>query len=132
MKTIDTLQDMAASLPPCLCASIAAIVAELADYFDGATIETVSFSQLWDSPISLVETVQDLATISSADPRHASLLAGASAAFDIAHWSEDGAFAVLGTIDTPLGGPQYIIPRAIADQAPHVAESIRLASRSQT
>lgn len=127
MKTFDTLETMAAVLPPSVCGSIAAILHGLTDYFDGATIETVSFTRLWDYPIFLVETVGDLSAIYPACSQ-ASLLMAPSGAFDIARWAEDEAYAVLGTVETALGGPQYVIPKAIADQCPNVAESIRLAT----
>lgn len=129
MQTIDTLKTMVALLPQTVCDSMAAILRELTEYFDGATIETVSFTRLWDYPIFLVETVRDLSAICAADSQ-ASLLVAPSGAFDIARWTEDGAYAVLGTIETALGGPQYVIPKAIADQCANVAESIRLAAAS--
>lgn len=130
MKTIDTLQSMATYLPPDLCQDTAAILSTLTGYFDGKTIDTVSFTQLWDYPIYLVETLEDLAIIAIDGPAEGpapSLLAAPCGAFDIARWTKDEAYAVLGTIMTDLGGPQYVIPKAIADLCPNVAESIRMA-----
>ncbi|MED5546002.1 MAG: hypothetical protein VYD90_12185 [Pseudomonadota bacterium] len=129
MKTIDTLAAMAANLPASACKPMRTILADLSDHWDRADIEQVSFAHLFDSPVFLIEAIEELAHVRSFDEiggERVSVLASASAAFDIAHWTEDGAFAVLGTIETANGGPQFYIPKAIADQAPEVDESVRL------
>lgn len=133
MKTIDTLKAMADLLPSDLCRPTATIVSELSEFYDGATANTVSFTALWGAPIYLVETVEDLALVLSCDEGpygRLSILAAASGAFDLASWSDNHAYAILGTIESNDGGPQYIIPKAIADQCANVAESIRLAAGS--
>lgn len=129
MKTLDTLAAMAANLPVSAYAPMRVILAGLSDFWDHGDIEQVSFSHLFDSPVFLIEAVEELAHVRSFDEiggERISVLALASAAFDVAHWTEDGAFAVLGTIETANGGPQFYIPKAIADLTPKVGESIRL------
>lgn len=129
MKTLDTLTAMATHLPASVCAPMRAILADLSDYWNHTDIEQVSFSHLFDSPVFLIEAVEELAHVLSLDEASGNrvpVLVLTSAAFDSAHWTEGGSFAVLGTIETSNGGPQYFIPKAIADLVPNVGESIRL------
>lgn len=131
MKTFDTLATMAAHLPAEACAQMRAILAEFPDHWDHTDIEQVSFTQLIDSPVFLVETVDDLAQVRSLDEdedRRLSLIQAASGWFDIAEWRCGGTYAVFCAIDSTNGGAKFYVPRTIADQVPNVAESIRLKS----
>lgn len=129
MKTIDNLNEMAAALPIDIYRSIRTIIDTLEDYWDNESASEISFSSVFDSSMFVVEEIEDLAlifTFEEGPNGRLSVQDTPSKWFDTAYWTEDGAFAVLGTIETSVGGPQYFIPRAIADQVPNVAESIRL------
>lgn len=129
MKSFDTLAAMATHFPEAACAPMRAILSEFPEWWDNTDIEQVSFSQVLDSPIFLIEAVEELAHVkpyedSAAEPM--SVLTAPSAAFDFAYWTEDGAFAVMGVVETTNGGPQFYIPAHIATQAPYVAVSIQM------
>ncbi|WP_324698534.1 hypothetical protein [Novosphingobium sp. RL4] len=129
MKSFDTLATMAAYLPAEACAQMRAIIAEFPDHWDHPDIEQVSFTLLIDSPVFLVETVEDLVQVRSLDEdedQRLSLLQAASGWFDVAEWRCDKAYAVFCAIDSTNGGAKFYVPRSIADRVPHVAESIRL------
>lgn len=131
MKSFDTLAAMGTHLPPEACAQLRAILAEFPDHWDHPEIEHVSFTQLIDSPVFLAEAVDDLALVRSLDEdegKRLSILQAASGWYDIAEWRCGGAFAVFCSIDSTNGGAKFYVPRAIADEVPHVAESIRLKS----
>ncbi|MFC3214131.1 hypothetical protein [Novosphingobium panipatense] len=129
MKSFDTLTTMADHLPAEACAQMRAILEEFPDHWDHPNIEQVSFTQLIDSPVFLVETLDDLAQVRSLDEnedQRLSLLQAASGWFDIAEWRCGGAYAVFCAIDSTNGGAKFYVPRTIADQVPNVAGSIRL------
>ncbi|MFD1959124.1 hypothetical protein ACFSHP_08625 [Novosphingobium panipatense] len=89
MKSFDTLTTMADHLPAEACAQMRAILEEFPDHWDHPNIEQVSFTQLIDSPVFLVETLDDLAQVRSLDEnedQRLSLLQAASGWFDIAEW----------------------------------------------
>lgn len=129
MKSFDTLATMADYLPAEACAQMRAILEEFPDHWDHPDIEQVSFTELIDSPIFLVETVEDLTQVRSLDEdedRRLSIVQAASGWFDIAEWRCGESYAVFCAIDSNNGGAKFYVPRAIADRVPHVAESIRL------
>ncbi|EJU14236.1 hypothetical protein LH128_04796 [Sphingomonas sp. LH128] len=131
MKSFDTLTAMASHLPAEACAQMRTILADFPDHWDHPDIEHVSFTQLIDSPVFLVEAADDLAQVRSLDEdegQRLSLLQAASGWFDIAEWRCGGAFAVFCAIDSANGGAKFYVPRQIADAVPNVAESIRLKS----
>lgn len=131
MKSFDTLATMADYLPAEACAQMRAILAEFPEHWDHPDIEQVSFTLLIDSPVFLVETVDDLAQVRSLEEdegQRVSLIQAASGWFDIAEWRCGGTYAVFCAIDSTNGGAKFYVPRAIADEAPHVAQSIRLKS----
>ena len=124
---MDNLREMALCLPPAIVSSMAAVIAEVADYLDGMEPDEASFSDLLNSPAYLIEGVEDLAHVRSFDERggtRTSLLDGPSEWFDIAEWMDDGNFARFVSIDTSEGGAQFFIPRAIADEVHSVSVSI--------
>lgn len=127
MIAMDSLEEMAALLPAGVCAWMGDVLAELASHLDGPR-EQASFTDLFGSPAFLVEAVEDLGFVRSFEEGASgrlSVLEAPSEWFDIARWAEDGAFAVLGTIETSDGGPVYYIPASVTDLVPNVAESIR-------
>ena len=124
---MDNLREMALCLPPAIVTSMAAVIADLADYLDGVEPGEVSFADLLDSPAYLVEAVEDLAHVCSFEERggaRLSLLDGPSDWFDIAEWLDNGNFARFVSIDSSRGGAQFFIPRAIADKVASVSKSI--------
>ena len=127
MRRMDNLREMALCLPPAIVTSMAAVIADLADYLDGVEPGEASFADLLDSPAYLVEAVEDLAHVRSFEERggaRLSLLDGPSGWFDIAEWLDNGNFARFVSIDSSEGGAQFFIPRAIADKVASVSESI--------
>lgn len=129
MKSFDTLAAMANQFPEAACAPMRAILANFPEWWDHTDIEQVSFSQVLDSPIFLIEAVEELARVQPYEERDGeplSVLTAASAAFDFAYWTEGGDFAVMGVVETTNGGPQFYIPAHIAAQAPYVAVSIQM------
>ena len=127
MRRMDNLREMALCLPPAIVTSMAAVIADLADYLDGVEPGEASFADLLDSPAYLVEAVEDLAHVRSFEERggaRLSLLDGPSDWFDIAEWLDNGNFARFVSIDSSRGGAQFFIPRAIADKVASVSKSI--------
>lgn len=114
------------------CAPMVAVIERVADYIDGP-IEQASIAELLGGPVYLIEHVAELAEIRSVEEREGvrvSLADDASGWFDIAEWIDGGHFARFATIETADGGPQFIVPRHIADRAASVAQSIdRFAAR---
>lgn len=126
MRTFDNLAAMRACLSEGACAPTAEVMEDMCDYIDGP-IEHASFTALFGAPVYLVERVDDLRKVLSFDEasgRRVSLADAASAAFDLAEWIDDGQFARFVTIESAEGGPQYLVPRHVADQADTVGESI--------
>jgi hypothetical protein len=126
MKVMDSLAEMRTHLPEGACRCMMEVVEGLFDYIEGP-IEHASFTELLGGPAYLIERVEELAAVRSTDEfdgRRLSLAESASAAFDIAGWVGDGAFARFCVIEGSDGGPQYFIPRPIADEATTVADSI--------
>lgn len=129
MKSFDTLAAMATHFPEAACTPMRAILTEFPEWWDHTDIEQVSFSQVLDSPIFLIEAVEELAHVrpyEDSDGEPLSMLTAPSAAFDFAHWTDGGDFAVMGVVETTNGGPQFYIPAHIAAQAPNVAVSIQM------
>ncbi|WP_203310067.1 hypothetical protein [Sphingomonas beigongshangi] len=126
MKTFDSLAEMRAFLPEGACAPTAAVLTSMRDYIEGP-LEEASFTALFGATAYLVEQVEDLSAVLSfdeVDGRRVSLFDAASCAFDVAEWIDDGRFARFVTIESAEGGPQYLIPREVADQFKSVRESI--------
>lgn len=126
MKTFDNLAAMRACLPEGACAPTAAALASMQYYIDGPP-EKASFTALFGAPAYLVEQVEDLGAVLSfdeVDGRRLSLIDAVSGAFDVAEWIDEGRFARFVTIETAEGGPQYLVPRAVADQSKIVSGSI--------
>ncbi len=126
MKTFDNLAAMRACLPEGACAPTAAVLASMQDYIDGP-LEEASFTALFGAPAYLVEQVEDLGAVLSfdeVDGRRVSLIDGASGAFDVAEWIDEGRFARFVIIETAEGGPQYLIPRRVTDGSDSVAASV--------
>lgn len=132
MKEFDNLATMRACLPDEACAPTAAVLAGMQDYIDGS-IEEASLTALFGAPVYLVEQVDDLRAVCSFEVvrgRRVSLLDGASDAFDVAEWIAGGLFARFVTIESAEGGPQYLVPREIADQVAFVGDAIQRTSRN--
>lgn len=130
MKEFDNLATMRACLPDDACAPTAAVLADMQDFIDGL-VDEASFTALFGAPLYLVEQVGDLEAVCSFDVvrgQRVSLLDGASDAFDVAEWIAGGLFARFVTIESTEGGPQYLVPRKIADQVPFVGAAIKLLS----
>jgi len=126
MKTFDNLAAMRACLPEGACASTAAALATMQDHIEGP-LEEASFTALFGAPAYLVEQVEDLGAVWSFDEvagRRMSLIDAASGAFDVAEWIDEGQFARFITIESAEGGPQYLVPRNVADQSKFVCRSI--------
>ncbi len=126
MKTFDNLAAMRACLPEGACAPTAAVLASMQDYIDGP-LEEASFTAVFSAPAYLVEQVEDLGAVLSFDEvngRRVSLIDAASGAFDVAEWIDEGRFARFVTIESAEGGPQYVVPRDVADQSVFVSRSI--------
>ncbi len=126
MKIIDNLAAMRACLPEGACAPTAQVLADMNDYIDGS-IEQASFTELFGAPTYLIEQVEDLSAVLSfveAEGRRVSLADAASCAFDVAEWIDEGRFARFVTIETADGGPQYLVPRHVAEQVSFVRQSI--------
>jgi hypothetical protein len=133
MKVFDNLAAMRACLPKGACVPIAQVLTDMEDYIDGP-IEQASFTHLFGAPAYLVEQVEDLGAILSFDRvegRRVSLAAAASCAFDVAEWIDDGRFARFVTIETADGGPQYLVPRHVADSVSFVSMSVELSNAPQ-
>ena len=129
MRTLDNLAAMRACLPPNACAPTERVMVDMRDFIDGP-VEQASFTALFGAPAYLIERVEDLRGVRSSDGGQGgrvSLADGPSEWFDIAEWIDGGRFARFITIETAEGGPQYIVPRAIADQQGSVALSIAAA-----
>ena len=127
MKVFDNLAAMRSCLPESACEPTARVLFDMEEYIDGP-IEHVSFTGLIGAPAYLIEQVQDLSAILSFDEengRRISLAEAASSRFDVAEWISDGQFARFVTVETAEGGPQYLVPRHIADEVRFVGESIK-------
>lgn len=126
MKTFDNLAAMRACLPEAACAPTAAILASMKDYIEGP-LEEASFTALFGAQAYLVERVEDLGAVLSfdeVDGHRVSLIDAASGAFDVAEWIDDGRFARFVTIESAEGGPQYLVPRNVADRSNFVGGSV--------
>ena len=73
----------------------------------------------------LVETVDDFATVHSAEGPHGclSLVDTASEWFDVAHRAE-GTFAKFAAVESADGGPPWFIPWEIAELVPNDGANI--------
>lgn len=126
MKTFDSLAEMRACLPDGACAPTAAALVSMQDYIEGP-LEEASFTALFGAPAYLVEQVEDLGAVLSfdeVDGRRVSLSDASSGAFDVAEWVDDGRFARFVTVESADGGPQYLVPRHVADRSQFVGASI--------
>lgn len=126
MRTFDSLAAMKACLPDGACEPTAQVLASVRDYIMGS-IEDASLTALFGWPVYLVERAEDLCAILSFDVvngQRVSLADAASASFDVAEWVDNGRFARFVTIEAADGGPQYLVPHAIAAQVSSVRESI--------
>jgi hypothetical protein len=126
MKVFDNLAAMRACLPEGACVPTAQVLSDMEDYIDGP-VEQVSFTGLFGAPAHLIEQVEELSAILSFDEvngRRVSLADAASSRFDVAEWISDGQFARFVTVEAGEGGPQYLVPRHIADEVRFVGESI--------
>lgn len=128
MKVFDNLAAMLAVLPEGACAPTRSALSEFG--MDGSeATEQVSFTAIFGYPLYLIEEVEELRFVRSFDEmdgRRRSLADDSSAAFDVAEWIDDGRFARFVTIESGEGGPQYLVPRAVAYSRHSVAESIKL------
>lgn len=128
MIQLNNLREMRLHLPETICVSVEAIVRETVRLPPPASADEVAFLGVFGSQMFLVETVTDLAAIRSFEEGpdgRLSLLDAASEWFDIARW-EGGSYAVFATVENAGGGPQWFIPRKIAERVPNVASSIEL------
>ena len=128
MKVMDNLEEMRVHLPEAACARMVAVIEAMRDYVEGS-LEQASFTELFGAPAYLIEQVEELASVQSAEEREGrrlSLAEGASGWFDIAEWVDSGEFARFVTIDGPDGGPQFLVPKRIADETSAVEDSIKL------
>lgn len=131
MKTFDNLAAMRACLPEGACEPTAQAVADMEDYFEGP-MDQASFTDLFGEPLYLVEQVEDLGRVMTVEMeagRRLSLAEAASGSFDVAEWVDAGRFARFVMVENADGGPQYLMPRGIADQVSHVATSIEMTVR---
>lgn len=128
MKVFDNLAAMLAVLTEGACAPTRLALSEFGMDGPGAT-EQASFTALFGYPLYLIEEVEELRFVLSfeeIDGCRRSLADDSSGAFDVAEWVDDGRFARFVTIESGEGGPQYLVPRAVADRQQSVAESIKL------
>ncbi|MDR6127931.1 hypothetical protein QE361_000117 [Sphingomonas sp. SORGH_AS802] len=128
MKVINDVMQLQSILPE---NTSKIILGKISSSFDQNDIDVFQalFSELFGGPIFLIETHEDLAEVFSletSEDRRLSMLEAASGWFDIAQWVDDRRFAWFVIIEGNSGGPQYLIPRMIADQEPNVTASIRL------
>lgn len=125
MKTMDNLAEMKRYLPEAAWAPTRQAIASMIDKSE--QIEQVSFTEVFGAPAYLIECVTDLAAVKPVDAGEGdgrSLADGPSKWFDVAEWIDDGRFARFVTIESAEGGPQYIVPRAVADQGRFVGLSV--------
>jgi hypothetical protein len=125
MKTMDNLAEMKRCLPEAAWAPTRQAIASMID--DIEQIEQVSFTEVFGAPAYLIECVADLAAVRPVDAgerEYQSLADGPSEWFDVAEWIDHGRFARFVTIASAEGGPQYIVPRAVADQVRSVGLSV--------
>jgi hypothetical protein len=126
---IDNLREGREQLPCELQTSMTQILQGMAEFLDVAAIDEASFTALFGWPIMIVEQVEELSEVRSFEEGlhgRLSLLEAPSRWFDAARWIDGDAFALFVTIENDAGGPQFVIPRAIAEQERNVSESIRL------
>ncbi len=127
MRTMDNLAEMKRHLPEAAWAPTRQAIAGMVD--DSEQIEQVSFTEVFGAPAYLIECVTDLTAVRPVDSGEGegrSLADGPSEWFDVAEWIDHGRFARFVTIESAEGGPQYIVPRAIADQAQSVRLSVSM------
>ncbi len=125
MKTMNNLAEMKRCLPEAVWTPTRQAIAGMVD--DSEQIEQISFTVVFGAPAYLIECVTDLAEVRPVDAGEGdgrSLADGPSEWFDVAEWIDHGRFARFVTIESAEGGPQYIVPRAIADQARSVGLSV--------
>lgn len=128
MKVFDDLIQARLFLPESISKTVTDIIASFANPEDEEICQA-SFTELIGGPICLIERREDLAevcTLETIGNRRLSMLEVASGWFDIAQWVDNRRFARFVIIEGNDGGPQYLIPRLIADQEPNVTASIRL------
>jgi hypothetical protein len=128
MKIMDTLEEMRIHLPEGACVPTLVALGDMLDYIDGP-IERASFIELFGARVHLIECPDDLAVVRPVDEGEGtsrSLLESASGWFDVAEWIDDGCFARFVTIDNANGGPQYLVPKCVADLAVSVGLSVQL------
>ncbi len=128
MKTMDSLEEMRIHLPEGACAPTLAALGDMLDYIDGP-IQHASFTELFGAPVHLIECADDLAVVRPVEEGEGtsrSLAESASEWFDVAEWIDDGCYARFVTIESTDGGPQYLVPRHVADLAVSVRLSIQL------
>lgn len=134
MRIIDNYRQMRQHLPKSSCAMMLEIVTDLGEFIDGA-IDQASFTKLVGGPVYLIEDIDELDLIRSPAPvrgRSLSLLQAESAWFDIAEWTADKKYARFVIIESSEGGPQYFVPRAIAETTSNVLRSIELTAARNT
>ncbi|GAA3715992.1 hypothetical protein GCM10022268_25690 [Sphingomonas cynarae] len=122
---MDNLAEMKRYLPEAAWAPTRQAIAGIVD--DSEQVEKVSFTEVFGAPAYLIECVTDLAAVRPVDAGEGecrSLADEPSEWFDVAEWLDDGRFARFVTIGSVEGGPQYIVPRAIADQKRSVGLSV--------
>ncbi len=128
MKLIRNFAEVALFLSPRTANHVTEILMSLPGV-DSTQLLQFDFTDLLGGPIHLIENTSDLAAVQLAETdgdRQLSVIDSASEWFDIAQWIDDGHYAWLVIVEGNGGGPQYLIPRRIADQIPNVEASIRL------
>lgn len=130
MITMDTLQEMRIHLPEGACTPTLLALGDVLEYIDGP-IENASFTELFGAPVYLIECPDDLAVVRPVEEGKGtsrSLAESASGWFDVAEWIDHGRFARFVAIDNADGGPQYLVPKRVADLAVSVDFSIELSA----
>lgn len=128
MITMDTLREMRIHLPEGACTPTLLALGDVHEFIDGP-IENASFTELFGAPVHLIERPDDLAAVrpvEAGEGDSGSLLESASGWFDVAEWIDDARFARFTMINNANGGPQYIVPKHVADLAVSVGLSIEL------
>jgi hypothetical protein len=129
MKTCNTLGELRTLAPASFCSGLAELLRSIEGDLPPADLDRLDLSACLGGPVHIVEAVADLAAVRTLEldtSGRLSILATASAWFDLAEWVDDGAWALFVVIESPDGGPQFLIPRAVADMVPNVAASIAM------
>lgn len=133
MIEMSNLREMRKHLPSTIGDKVEAVVRETVAVPPPVVVDDIAFVGVFGSPMFIVEKVEDLAAVRSFEEGpngRLSLLDAASEWFDIARWEEGSDYAVFAAVDSADGGPQWFVPKSIADAVPTVAASIELKRRA--